>query len=190
MASPSMGGMPELANRLAQLEIRVQKLEDGVTAGMSPSYPVNGQPVPAVAPEFDVQLAARLVPLLGKAMLVIAGAYLLRALTTSSLAPPGLVVMLALGYALFWLLRAARMAPSDRLAGGVYSATSVLTLSPMLWENNRALPGYASARRSRGPHRFCGTRTGLVVETATVRDCLAPGFGGSNYGSCPRCGNA
>src|SRR4051794_27688987 len=100
MASPSMGGTAELADRVAQLEIRVQKLEERVTAGVSAPSPVNGQPVPDVAPEFDMQVAGRVVPLLGKGMLVMAGAYLLRALTTSSLVPPWLVVTLALIYAL------------------------------------------------------------------------------------------
>ena len=119
------------------------------------------------------------MPLLGKAMLVIAGAYLLRALTTSSLAPPGLVVMLALGYALFWLFAQHEW----RLPTGwpvAYIAHIAADTRPDAVGNNRTLPRYASGGRSRSSSPALWFSPGLVVERATLRDRLARGFGGSN----------
>lgn len=71
---------------------------------------------------------------LGKAMLGIAGAYLLRAAAETGIAPRPLVAILGIAYAILWLLFAARTPVEARLARVAYSINSAVILAPMLWE--------------------------------------------------------
>jgi hypothetical protein len=71
---------------------------------------------------------------LGKAMLGIAGAYVLRAVAESGSFPKLAVVVLALAYAGTWLVWAARMRAEALFASTVYATTAALILAPMLWE--------------------------------------------------------
>lgn len=104
MASPSVGGIVELAHRVEELDTRVGKLKDCLARMGSPAPHIEAQPVQEPAPELDFQDAGRVVPLLGKALLALAGAYLLRALTPSSLAPAWAGIALALDDAALWML--------------------------------------------------------------------------------------
>jgi hypothetical protein len=74
------------------------------------------------------------VSILGKAVLGIAGAYLLRALAESSI-PKLPVLLVAIFYAYSWLIFAARVHRSSRFASATYAVTSALILSPLLWES-------------------------------------------------------
>ena len=127
MTPGSVAGVAELAQRVDELEARLRKLEERL---VEPAVPVP-VPVPQPATELPVPDAGRLIPLLGKALLILAGAYLLRALATSSFAPSWVGVALAIAYAIFWMFRATRQ---ETLPGAVYMTTAVLSLSPMLWE--------------------------------------------------------
>ncbi len=71
---------------------------------------------------------------LGKAMLGIAGAYVLRAIAESGSFPKMAVVVLALVYAGTWLVWAARVKAGVQLASTAYAATAALILAPMLGE--------------------------------------------------------
>ena len=73
-------------------------------------------------------------PLLGRAMLGIAGAYALRAIAESSSLPKLAIAGVAIVYAVAWLLWAAKAAGSSLLVRVVYAGTSALILAPMLWE--------------------------------------------------------
>jgi hypothetical protein len=87
-------------------------------------------------------------PVVGKAMLGIAGAYLLRAVADSGSLPQLLVVALALAYAGMWLLWAVRISANIPFASTAYAVTSVLILAPMLWELTlrfRVLPASVTA---------------------------------------------
>lgn len=128
-------GVAELAQRVEELEKRVWQLEDRLASGATaaPSM-AEATALPQIAGDLDLQDAERLVPLLGKALLALAGAYLFRALTMSSLAPPWVGVTLALAYAVFWMVLATRLGASNQPASAVYMTTAVLALSPMLWE--------------------------------------------------------
>jgi hypothetical protein len=70
----------------------------------------------------------------GKAMLGIAGAYLLRALAESTTFPRAAVIAIAIAYAAMWLVAATRVKAEAWFASVAYAATSVLILVPMLWE--------------------------------------------------------
>ncbi len=74
------------------------------------------------------------VSVLGKAMLGIAGAYLLRALAESSTFPRTAVVAIAIGYAATWLVASTRVQAEAWLASVAYAGTSFLIVVPMLWE--------------------------------------------------------
>jgi hypothetical protein len=73
-------------------------------------------------------------PVIGKVVLGMAGAYVLRSLAESGPLPQLAVVSIGLLYAGSWLLWAARVSPGARFAGAAYAATSAFIGAPMLWE--------------------------------------------------------
>lgn len=126
--------LEDLAARLEALENRVQALESArPTAGPVPlaarasETPVSSWPEPL--PQFT-----SVFPVLGSALLGIAGAYLLRAISGASLLPRTIVALIAALYAGAWLLAAARFAARRKVAGVLYAAVSILILAPMLAE--------------------------------------------------------
>jgi len=120
-----------------ELERRVAHLEKlmGVEETPAPSY---ASPTPAVAGQPSLNPSAvsptALLPILGRGLLGLAGAYLLRALTESAAIPQAGGVAAGILYALFWLFWAARAPSTHRLETAVNSLTSVLVLCPLLWE--------------------------------------------------------
>jgi hypothetical protein len=121
----------ELAARLERLEARVGQLESRA-AGAADSARLR-------TPEDEAQPVPRLpqgtLALLGRTLLVLAGAYVVRALTDGQALPAALGVGLGIGYAALWQLRADR----DALAGRVQSAAfhdiaSSLIAFPLVWE--------------------------------------------------------
>jgi hypothetical protein len=125
-----------LSERIEELERRVSVLEHPSEAAASvlakPASPIASQPpfteASPLAPDGGV------FPVLGKAMLGIAGAYLLRAVAESGSFPKLVVVLMALAYAGMWLVWAARVPDAARFASTVYATTAALILAPMLWE--------------------------------------------------------
>jgi|SRR5215471_4191495 len=83
----------------------------------------------------SVEAPSGAVPILGKAVLGIAGAYLLRALVESSSVPKLPVLFIAIAYAYFWLILAAKFHKASHFASATYGVTSALILSPLLWES-------------------------------------------------------
>ena len=122
-----------LAARVEALELRVAALERW-PASAAPAASPEAQPLPHALdnepPDSFVAGAAFSVP--GRAMLGIAGAYVLRAAAQANLLPREIAAALAIPYALAWLVLAAR-APAW-FASAAYAATSALILAPMLWE--------------------------------------------------------
>ena len=120
--------MESLAHRVDELERRVERLEHPAEALAAPA--AQPAPAPAVHPS-AIEKAGGLFPVLGRAMLGIAGAYVLRAVMESGSLPRLAVAAVAVAYAVAWLVWATRAA---RFAGAVYAGTSALILGPMLWE--------------------------------------------------------
>jgi len=75
-----------------------------------------------------------LFPVFGKALLGIAGAYVLRALEETGAIPRSAVAVAGLVYAFLWLIGAARLRTRQHAAIAIYAGTSALVLAPMLWE--------------------------------------------------------
>ncbi len=128
-----------LTERLTKLEQRVAALEALRNVGpptAAAMLPVS-KPHKSPAAGKDTSSAERpagAIPVLGKAVLAMAGAYLLRAVAESSLMPRTLVLVVAILYAYGWLAWAARIS-SQRFASAAYAITSALILSPLLWES-------------------------------------------------------
>ena len=114
----------DLQRRVVNLERRV-----GVAVPLSASAVTS---VPTALPE--LRLSAEAVPTLGKALLGIAGAYLLRALTEIGALPQAAGVAAGIAYAAVWLSLAGRTHAQRRLVITVYASTSMLILAPLLWE--------------------------------------------------------
>ena len=133
-------------SRLGELERRVAALEK-----VRPPEPI-GLPSPAasfagVATQVD-WLPSGMLPVAGKALLGIAGAYVLRAIAESGVVPTAVVALAGLAYAAVWLAWAARLGSQNRFGMVVYAITAALIVSPLLWETTvrfRVLPPMASA---------------------------------------------
>lgn len=126
----------QLSSRVDALEKRVTNLEHQREPLTEPALTVDARSgSTAIAAEKSaVPAEASSIPVIGKALLGIAGAYVLRALTSDTSLPRTLITVIAILYALAWLFAAARAVARNRLAGALYAATSALILAPMLWE--------------------------------------------------------
>jgi hypothetical protein len=140
-----------LTRSVADLQSRVSALENPArTLPPLPAQPVLSAPAvyatAAEAPSFAG--GAGIFPVLGKAMLGIAGAYLLRAVVQSAALPRAPVVAVAIAYAVLWLVPAARAPAKAWFASAAWAGSSALILIPMLWELTlrfRILPSAVTA---------------------------------------------
>jgi hypothetical protein len=136
--------LDRLNKRLAELERRVAALELGREP--LPAEPLLAENPAPLLPALTQAQESGIFPVLGRALLGIAGAYLLRAVAESHWLPSALLAPLAILYALAWMAWSARVAQAA--ARAVYAATSILILAPMLWELSTSfhtLPGWAGA---------------------------------------------
>lgn len=148
-----MDDLPETVNRLTSrleiLERRVHALEHpGAVAGEVAALQASPSPAAESEEILSTSVAGGAFSVLGKAMLGIAGAYLLRAVEESSALPKTVVAAVAIAYALAWLVWASRTKASGWLTGTTYACTSALILAPMLWELTlrfKVLPATVSA---------------------------------------------
>ncbi|HXY39694.1 MAG TPA: hypothetical protein VEQ10_08495 [Vicinamibacteria bacterium] len=117
-----------LAERLERLEGRVGALEAAPARRTAAAQAEDLLPPARALPQGSLAL-------LGRTLLVLAGAYLVRALTDGHLLPPSLGVGLGIAYAAAWQLLADR----EALAGRIHSAAfhdlaSSLIAFPLVWE--------------------------------------------------------
>lgn len=124
-----------LTKSLQALEHRVAALEQRANAqpSLAPLSPALSPPHSDHASSL-LSPESALLPLFGKAMLAIAGAYLLRAAAASSVIPQGVVVALAIAYAFAWMIPAARTRAQTRIPSLIWAGTSALIFLPMIWE--------------------------------------------------------
>jgi hypothetical protein len=134
--------LQELAGRIRDLERRVATLEghtEPPIAGQTqeePSTELQRPKPPATWRGFPpVEVQGGFAPVIGKAVLGIAGAYLLRALAESGSISKLPVLIVAIVYAAVWMVWAVRSYGKDRFAGIAYAITAALILSPLLWES-------------------------------------------------------
>lgn len=130
--------LEQLSDQLQALEHRVAALERRPEKSPEPQLaaPIERSLPPATWRGFpSVETPSGIVTVVGKAVLGIAGAYLLRALAESPNVPKLPVLLVAILYASFWMVWAVRTAAASRFASLTYAITSALILSPMLWES-------------------------------------------------------
>ncbi len=129
------GTLDQLGARLEALEKRVYVLEHPAALSMEVAATEAAAPPRAGGgDELPLAQAGGLFPVLGKAMLGIAGAYLLRAVAESNSLPKLAVAAIAIVYALLWLVWAARAKEATWVTSATYAGASGLILAPMLWE--------------------------------------------------------
>ncbi len=130
----------QLSARLRDLEHRVSALEgQPASASLAPSES-GGIAGPKSRPQQQQDspaptLPTGVLPVFGKAVLGIAGAYLLRAVAESGFLPKLLLLIVAIVYAGMWLALAVRTHASNGFASVTYAITATMILSPLLWES-------------------------------------------------------
>jgi hypothetical protein len=139
--------LQQVHERLEELERRVSALE---RCSELPASPSTATFRGTKSKEKEKRVGATsAVPVLGKAVLAIAGAYLLRALAESGVVPRRLLLVIAIAYAGGWLVWAARTHRKNRFASSVFGMTAAFILAPLLWEGavrfQDLTPGFASA---------------------------------------------
>jgi hypothetical protein len=158
MPSPSLPHEPDDADRRLQaLEQRVARIEDHLGLAAAPAQaPVSQESALAAFRE-----GASAVPILGRMLLGLAGAYVLRALTDARTVPHNVGVFAAILYAILWLVWAARTSAARRAQAALYSLTSALVLGPLLWEATIRL--HVLSPRTCSAVLFVFTVFGLIV---------------------------
>ena len=134
-----MNALPEaleaLTSRLDALEKRVHELEHPTEIFAALGAKLSDVPrAVQIPPESGIERASGAFPVMGRAMFGIAGAYVLRAVAESATIPRQVAAIIAIAYAVSWLVWAARSKEIARSARAVYACTSSLILAPMLWE--------------------------------------------------------
>ena len=132
----------DVLSDLEQLNARVKELERRISDLEHPSQfhspHLDPSAAQAAAPGPDEVLTAQSQPglfsVLGRVVLGIAGAYLLRAAGESGIFPLWIAETLAICYAAAWLVWAAWPGVRSRLVRYSYSIAAALILSPLLWE--------------------------------------------------------
>ncbi len=122
--------LDHLRDELHELQRRVDALEHRAEphAGLARETPAG------LVPDLGIPIAPNAVPATGRAILGLAGAFLLRALAESGAVPRLLVVLAAILYAASWLVFSIRTRRRDSFAGNAYGVTAALIFAPLLWE--------------------------------------------------------
>jgi hypothetical protein len=119
----------DLLKEIQDLERRVRKLEQRLSESPEPAAPLETHEV-----EPGALLPPNLLPMLGGALLAIAGAYVLRALTEAGILSPAAGVTLGLAYGASWLFVAALLPRATKFPAGLSAVTSVAIIAPLVWE--------------------------------------------------------
>jgi len=124
--------------QIQDLQRRVLSLEQRLGTDPVMSRTTTGQMTTKTAadPEFpvDLHIPSNVLPVLGRVLVGIAGAYVLRALTDLGAFPRTIGMTVGLIYAMGWLLVSARLRADERFAIGMTSSTSMLIMGPLVWE--------------------------------------------------------
>jgi hypothetical protein len=130
-----------LARRVQELEERVASLEGRTHRTAAAESPKTGALPGELAHAAahwqglpTAEVSGGIFSTLGKAVLGMAGAFLLRAIAESGSVPQLPVLVVGIVYAILWMVWAARIHRRDEFASLTYAVTSALILSPMLSE--------------------------------------------------------
>jgi hypothetical protein len=130
--------VPDLPSRVEELERRLTQLEARLAAvegrpGEVPSterQELEPAKLPAPRP-----LAGVTLPLIGRTLLVLAGAFLLRAITETGVVPQGAGIALGIGYAILWIVLSDRAAAGDARTSAMFHGIAAAIIAyPLVWE--------------------------------------------------------
>jgi hypothetical protein len=130
----SPGAIEQLIARIESLERRVSALEHSPEEPVESAASLPGTTQPLLTSPATTLDSVSVFSVLGRAMLGVAGAYLLRAAAESTLLPSAIAAAIAIPYAVAWLVFAVRVRAGEWFPATVYSVTSAVILAPMLWE--------------------------------------------------------
>lgn len=136
--------LEDLARAVAGLEARIAALEAHI-AGQPPATVVapvltSGEHTAAPAGHGTTGESGLRLPALGRAVLVLAGAFLLRALTDGGIVAGHFGVVLGLAYAVFIFYLTDRAARAgQRPSAGLYGVAAVLVTYSFIWETTTKL---------------------------------------------------
>jgi hypothetical protein len=126
LGSPGESNAAATASSAQNARVAIRELPDS-------SRLIGSAPVPVPAVSFD--LFGPVLPLAGRSVLVLGGAFLVRVLTEAGTLPPRAGVALGLLYALSWLALADRSAARGKPLSGVFlGVSSLLIACPLVWE--------------------------------------------------------
>ena len=128
--------LQDLTTRLARLEQRAAAFEAGhpepATTGLAPAEPAAAAPAAEIPPRSDL---VSVLSLIGRTLIVLAGGYLLRAMTEAGAMPAPVGVALGILYALAWLVAADRAAGAGRQMDVVFHGLAMTVIAfPLVWE--------------------------------------------------------
>jgi hypothetical protein len=125
-------GLEQVLERLQTLEKRVAVLEGlkNLPASTTVESYLGVSPKEKAKPAGSTSV----VPVLGKAVLAIAGAYLLRAIAESGALPRWMMLVAGILYAAGWLVWAKRSHRKSHFASVIFALTATMILPPLLWE--------------------------------------------------------
>jgi hypothetical protein len=126
-----------LTGELREMRLRLDTLEARVRAASG------AEPEETPPPDLDVSQAeatarltpTRTVPLIGRTLVVLGGAFLLRAITDNALAPAVIGAAAGLMYAAWWLVQADRSAAAGPRQSAVFHGFATAMIAyPLVWE--------------------------------------------------------
>lgn len=150
---------PELEREVRDLAQRISAIESRL--GLSAEAPRVEFAAAAIPPGAAARDTTDVIPVLGRALLGLAGAFLLRVFTESGSLPVKAGVAIGILYALGWLVSAARTPAERRIGAAINSLTAVIILAPLLWE--ATLRFHAIATGTAGAILLCFTLSGMAV---------------------------
>jgi len=148
----------EILRRLERLESRsAHPTPPSGDAGASAPLPV------AAVPTIDT---FDLLSLIGRTLIVLGGAFLLRALTDSDKIPNGLGIGLGLAYAVAWYVAADRAGRVRRPVSSLFHGIAAVIISlPLVWEASTRFAYFGAATSA----VVIGSLTGLALIVASRR---------------------
>ena len=134
--------LERLERRLESLERRLDRLE-----GRPPEVEEE-QPIFRKSSEPRKRSQVELIPLIGRTIMVLGGAFVLRAITEAEIVNPSVGAWLGIAYALVWLAVAWRVGADRWVSATFHGISTAIIAYPLLWETTvqfRSLTPAASA---------------------------------------------
>jgi len=133
------GKVDELSRRLTAIERRLAALESSGAPGTGVAgaeSAAEGEPgLTATRSLTETTRRTETLPLIGRTLLVLAGAFLLRAVTESGALPQTAGVFLGLAYAVVWLVLAGRAGGRGQsVSASFYGLAGAIIAFPLVWE--------------------------------------------------------